>query len=479
MSPTPTSASDPLEIPGPLSLISRAVREGVVSALDVVETSLSALAADTLHVACLVDEDGARAAARALDASRERGPLAGAPTLVKDLEDWAGHPTKKASLALENVAPASKNSVVTQRLLDAGAIVVGKSTLPEFAIEGYTASRLNGVTRNPWNDQLSPGGSSGGSASALAAGLVTIATATDGGGSVRIPASLCGLLGLKPTNGVIGRWPAPDWIDYSTDGILATSSDDLALLADVLFGPVAGDPGAVATRALAEPARPTHLLAAPRTSDFGPLSPDVQSRLEEAVGALGDLFGLEVTWREPREFFVTGDPDLDWFIVTSAEHVAALGRTWVQENWDLFHVATQEFLARGLAVSVDEYLGARRRRYDYVARMDELLGEGGVFLSPSVAVDGWYADGRRETSGEVDGLAPETLTTVIQNVTGLPALSVPFGQLENGLPFGIQLTAPRYHDRSLLDLAREIEGAYPWPRVAPGYTTLAARLGLE
>ncbi len=112
--------------------------------------------------------------------------------------------------------------------LRAGAVVVGKSTLPEFAIEGYTANLLTGVTRNPWNLAYSTGGSSGGSAAAIAAGLVGVATATDGGGSIRIPASLCGLVGLKPTNGVVGRWPAPDWIDYSTDGPFATSSDDSA-----------------------------------------------------------------------------------------------------------------------------------------------------------------------------------------------------------------------------------------------------------
>src|ERR1019366_759109 len=173
---------------------------------------------------------------------KHAGALVGAPALIKDLEDWQGHSTRKGSLALAQATGARVNGVVPGRLIDAGAIVVGKSTLPEFAIEGYTASLLTGVTRNPWNADYSPGGSSGGSAAALSAGLVTIATANDGGGSIRIPASLCGLVGLKPTNGMVGRWPAPDWIDYSTDGPLATSSDDLRLLYEVMAGPVAGDP---------------------------------------------------------------------------------------------------------------------------------------------------------------------------------------------------------------------------------------------
>ncbi|MDE3083539.1 MAG: amidase [Acidobacteriota bacterium] len=466
---------------GPLSRVTRAVREKEITALAVTEAALGALSdAADLNVLAELDAEGALRAARDLDEGHGGVPLAGAPTLVKDLEDWRGHPTRKGSRALADAAPAPSNSVVTQRLLDAGAIVLGKSTLPEFAIEGYTANDLTGVTRNPWNHELSPGGSSGGSGAALAAGLVGIATATDGGGSVRIPASMCGLLGLKPTNGVIGRWPAPDWIDYSTDGVLATSADDLALLAGVLVGPVAGDPTGVSPSALVSGSlAPSRLIAAARTSPLGPLEADVAARLSEAVAALGAHFDLEVTWMEPEEFFTGGDPDLDWFITTSAEHVAALGREWVVAHWDDFHVATREFFERGLATSLDDYLAARRRRYGYVRRVDELLGESAILLTPSVAASGWYADGRMEVGGEVHGLAPAALSTALQNITGHPALSVPFGRLANGLPFGIQLTAPRYHDLRLIELAAELEAAFPWRRCAPGYATLAERLGLE
>ena len=134
------------------------------------------------------------------------------------------------------------------------------------------------MTRNPWNLDYSPGGSSGGSAAAVAAGLVGVATATDGGGSVRIPASLCGLVGLKPTNGVVGRWPAPDWIDYSTDGPFATSSDDLSLLFSVMRGPVAGDP--TSPPVLAPPAvRARHLVRGGTDVAFRP----AQSRRDGAI----------------------------------------------------------------------------------------------------------------------------------------------------------------------------------------------------
>ncbi len=469
--------------PGPLTRLTRAVGAGL-AATRVVATSLARLEASPLNAATDLAADEALARADAIDRGEVTpSPLLGAPTLVKDLEDWAGHPTCKGSLTLADAPPAATNAVVPQRLLDAGAVVVGKSTLPEFAIEGYTANRLTGVTRNPWNLDYSPGGSSGGSAAALAAGLVLVATATDGGGSIRIPASLCGLVGLKPTNGVIGRFPTPDWIDYSTDGPFATASDDLALLFDVMAGPIAGDPTSPPRRALdAAPGldHPRTLYAATRTSPLGPLPPTVERAFAEAVDAFADLMGRPVHWLTPDEFFTgVGDPDLDWFTITASEHVSALGREWVHEHMDLFHVATREFLTTGLAVTIDEYLAARHRRYLYIRRLDELLGADGWLLTPTVASTGWLADGRLTPDGEVHGLPPEVYSTALQNITGNPALTLPFGVLPTGLPFGLQVTAPHYHDRALLALAAHVEAAYPWARSAPGYDTLADALGLD
>ncbi len=284
--------------------------------------------AEELNVLAEKTYDEALERARQIDEGDvSPGPLLGVPTLIKDLEDLAGHPTRKGSVALRAAPPAVTSAVVPSRLLGAGAVVVGKSTLPEFAIEGYTANLLTGVTRNPWQLDYSPGGSSGGSAAALVAGLVGVATATDGGGSVRIPASLCGLVGLKPTNGVVGRWPAPDWIDYSTDGPLATSCDDLRLIFEMMRGPVAGDPTSPprdsidGTRVVA---RPSRVIAAERTSPLGPLPVSVAQLFLDAVDAFADRFDATVTWIDADDFFLDGDPDLDWFTVTSAEHVAAL-----------------------------------------------------------------------------------------------------------------------------------------------------------
>jgi Asp-tRNA(Asn)/Glu-tRNA(Gln) amidotransferase A subunit family amidase len=471
--------------PGPLHTLSAAVREGRISVTTLVTASIERLQAANPVLNVLADEafEESLEAAAAMDRGpRPTGPLAGIPTLIKDLEDWNGHVTRKGSLALRDAPPAVSNGVVPQRLLDAGAVVVGKSTLPEFAIEGYTANRLTGVTRNPWDPEFSPGGSSGGSAAAVVAGLVGVATATDGGGSIRIPASFCGLVGIKPTNGLVGRWPAPDWIDYSTDGPFATSSDDLRLLLDVMAGPVAGDPTAPTRAFLANMSRlddrPLRLMAADRTSPLGPLPEAVFGPFHDAVGAFADVMKREVTWRDPEGFFDAGDPDLDWFTVTTAEHVASLGRSWVLEHMEEFHVSTQEFFAAGLAVSADEYLQARRRRYSYVRTMDQLLGDDGLLLTPTLASAGCLADGRLRADLEVHGLPPEAYSTAVQNVTGNPALTLPFGMLETGLPFGLQVTAAHYDDYRLLDVADIMQAAYPWPRTAPGYESLDTVLGV-
>jgi Asp-tRNA(Asn)/Glu-tRNA(Gln) amidotransferase A subunit family amidase len=469
--------------PGPLHTLSAAVREGRLTATTLVTASIERLDAanPSLNVLAEAAFDDALEAAAVIDrGNRPTGPLAGIPTLIKDLEDWKGHPTRKGSMALRDVAPATSNGVVPQRLLDAGAVVVGKSTLPEFAIEGYTANLLTGVTRNPWNTDLSPGGSSGGSAAAIMAGLVGVATATDGGGSIRIPASFCGLLGLKPTNGVIGRWPAHDWIDYSTDGPFATSSDDLRLLLDVMAGPVAGDPTAPTKEFLSHMSRldgrPLRVIAAERTSPFGPLPEGVDQAFHDAVNAFAEVMKTTISWREAEGFFIDGDPDHDWFTVTTAEHVASLGRGWVEEHMSEFHVSSQEFLSSGLAVTAEEYLAARRRRFRYVRTMDELLRDDGVLLTPTLAAEGCMADGRLRPDAEVHGLPPEVYSTAMQNVTGHPALTLPFGMLPTGLPFGLQITAAHYGDYRLLDIADLMELAYPWARTAPGYESLATVL---
>jgi Asp-tRNA(Asn)/Glu-tRNA(Gln) amidotransferase A subunit family amidase len=458
------------------------VRTRRVSSRQLVERSLERISRldGQLNAVVALRAELALDEARALDArvaaGDDPGPLAGIPVLVKDLEDVAGLRTTQGSALFAGDPPATRDGLTPSRLRAAGAIVVGKTNLPEFATEGYSANLVFGATRNPWGLQWSPGGSSGGSGAALAAGLAPIATATDGGGSVRIPAALCGLAGLKPTNGVIARRPIPDWIDYSTDGPLATTAADLRLLLAVQSGPAPGDPTALPFAPPRGPARPGRLYAAPRFAPWGPLPGVVESAFAEAVAAFADLTGLPAEPLDPERIFTRGNPDTDWFIVAAAAHVSSLGRGVVERNLDRMHPGARWFLEEGLRVTLDGYLAARRRRFGYVQQLDEMLNEDGVVLSPTVASPGWLAEGRLTTSDQVGALPGEVYNTSVQNTTGHPALSLPAGRLPNGLPFGLQVTGPRFRDDLLLDLAESWEQARPWPRAAEGYEPFDAGL---
>ena len=459
----------------PISTIAAAVRDKKVSASEVAEEAIRRVSVINPNLNFLSDEyfeDGRRDAREV-----HSGPLAGVPLLVKDLEDRQGWPTRKGSLLYKDAKPAASNSPSVQRLLNAGCVAIGKSTLPEFAIEGFTANRQSGVTRNPWNLDYSPGGSSGGSAAAVSAGAVGIGTATDGGGSVRIPASLCGLVGLKPTNGAIGRWPAPDWIDCSTDGVFTTTVTDLELVLNVQAGPVAGDPNALSPAALeaaltVRKPKSIKFIAATRNSDLGPLPSDVEREFRQAVDRVESLFSATATWKNPGTFTPSGDPDLDWFTICSTEHMFRVGRDTLTKNWDQLHVASQSFMEQGMQTSVDEYMAARIRRFEYIRNYDELLGSDTFLLTPAVAAAGWLADGRVTQDASEGQLPPEVYSTAVQNVLGLPAISLPAGILDCGVPFGIQITGPRWSDGQLLALAREWEAQFPWVLTAPGYEPL-------
>jgi Asp-tRNA(Asn)/Glu-tRNA(Gln) amidotransferase A subunit family amidase len=468
-----------------IGTLRNAVASRQLSAERVVQHALAQIADidPELNAVVRLRSDAALAEARELDhrlaSGDPAGLLAGVPFLVKDLEDVVGLPTTQGSVLLRDAPPAPRDSTVVARLRGAGAIVVGKTNLPEFATEGFTANELFGVTRNPWSLDHSPGGSSGGSAAAMSSGMVPLATATDGGGSIRIPAAFCGLVGLKPTNGLVGRWPAPDWIDYSTEGPFATCAADLELLMGVECGPTAGDPTSPASWSRSSLGRPDRVFATERFGPHGPLPTGVRASLDQGLARFESLSGMTAEWVRPEDLFSGADPDADWFTVCTAEHVARLGRGWVEEGRGLMHPAARGFMEWGLSVGIDDYLAARRRRFDYVRAMDELLGESGVLLSPTVASAGWSADGRPSPGEPPEMQPPELFNTALQNITGHPSMSLPCGTSGNGVPFGLQVTGPRYADQLLLDLARGWEAAYPWPQVAPGRQRFSAGLGLS
>ena len=307
-----------------------AVRGHRVSAVELVQQALERIERlnPTLGAVVALRAEEATAEAKALDerlgrGDRPTGPLAGVPFLVKDNMDIAGLPTCQGSLLLADVPRAARDNLTPARLRAAGAIAVGKTNVPEFCIEGFTDNRLFGTTRNPWALPWSPGGSSGGTAAAMAAGMIPFGTATDGGGSVRIPAAYCGLFGLKPTVGVIARDPIPPWMDYSTDGLIGLSIDDVRLLLSVQAGPWPGDPTALPVpsasvdgsvgsgRADADDGdtlpRPSVVYAAPRFVDWGPLPAAIDQLFRRALadleGTLGSAPRVPGAWRAvaPRQ----------------------------------------------------------------------------------------------------------------------------------------------------------------------------------
>ena len=468
------------------------VRAGSSSAVDLVGRAyerVGRLNAYLNAVVALRDEGEALAEAGDLDARARRGerlgPLAGLPFLVKDSQDLAGMRTTHGSLLLADAAPGARDALSVARLRAAGAIPIGKTNVPEHCFEGFTDNLLFGATRNPWAPEWSPGGSSGGSAAALAAGMVPIATATDGGGSYRIPAGFCGLFGLKPTNGLVGRDPIPPWIDFSTDGPLALSMADLRLLLAVISGPAHGDPTALPADLVAQlvgpdeaasacgapPRRPSLVLAAPRLVDWGPLPNAVADQFDAALTSLEKDLGLPVEPIAPAQILGgrdIGNADEDWFLTCACEQANAMGREAIEAGAERFHPAFLAAMRQGLSMSVEEYLAARRRRFVYARALDELLGADRVLVTPTMPQVGFFADGR-EVGAKEPGTGVSSYNTQVQNMTGHPALSVPAGRSPNGVPFGLQITGPRFADALVLDSGDAWEQAHPGERVAPGF----------
>jgi Asp-tRNA(Asn)/Glu-tRNA(Gln) amidotransferase A subunit family amidase len=464
---------------GELERLANLMRARDTSASELVDRALSRIAETRdLNAVVLIRGEMAREEARAADAAVRRGeevgPLHGLPLLVKDIEDVTGLRTTFGSTLRANAAPATRDGLVPRRLRGAGAIVVGKTNVPEFAFEGYTANRVYGATLNPWARAWSPGGSSGGSAAALAAGVAPLATATDGGGSIRIPAALCGLVGLKPTQGVVARDPIPTWMDLSTDGPLAASVADIRLLLALEAGPTPGDPSAAPGRwsdPTLPPSTPGRLLVTERLVEGPPLESGVARLFREAVSMLEDDLGLDVEWQPPG-IFRSGNPDADWFTIAATESAHELGRSTVVRALadSVFEAGFARWMTAALEIGLDAYVAARRRRFDYVRELDDLLGEDAVLAMPTLTVPGWTPEGvvpGRES--EAPGLPLDVLNTSAINLSGHPAISVPAGRHRDGPPFGLQLIGPRYREDLLLSLAAAMEAIRPWPRVAEGY----------
>ena len=459
-----------------LAEIADSVRSGERSAVAVTTEAIERIAAaDRFNAFVAHDPEQALAAARRVDDAVARGedpgPLAGVPFGVKDLEDCAGYTTSHGSLLHKDDPPARHDAIHVARLRAAGAIPLGKTAAPEFGTLNFTKTKAFGITSNPWDPERTPGGSSGGTAAAVSAGIIPFGTASDGGGSTRIPASFTGLVGHKASFGRIPE-PCADGSLTAIVGALTTTVADAARHLDVASGPDAHD---------------RRSLPAPTV------------RYEDAIERL-DVGGLRARWTTDMGF-ATVDPEVEDIARRAAETLVAAGalsadegpirltdpvRAWMSSGaLDLwFHVSEEQLAERADDLTaytrwaLDETASTRApkvaraqlRRHQLELEVADLFDEIDVLLSPTTAVPAFAAGGPpRAMVGdtEVSG-AMVTPFTMLANLCWNPSISIPAGMTEGGLPVGLMVTARQHRDDVCLRLARILEQAAPWPRWAPG-----------
>ncbi len=409
----------------------------------------------------------AAAGADARIAAGERAPLLGVPVAIKDTADVEGIVTRHGTEAFDR--PASSDAEIVRRLRAAGAIVIAKTTLPELAICGFTESKATGATRNPWDTDRTPGGSSGGSGSAVAAGLVGAAHASDGGGSIRIPAAFCGLFGLKPQLGRVPIEPADHWCEMSVNGCVTRRVADSALFLDVVTEG-GGDPGgpppppisfSEAARTVPERLR-IAISAKPARAVLPPIvSDEVVEGLAEIERVLRSL-GHDVRRHDPS-FGLTGQDFVPRYLGGIHDDVAGVP-----------HPERLESRTRGFGRLGRLYSGrlaaraTAKRAVDY-ERIDRSWREFDVLVTPTtgeppIEVGRWEGNGALRT---MLGMSRTYAFTPIWNLTGQPAAAVPAGFTAEGLPRSVTLVGHANDDARLVSLAAQIEAETGWPEHRP------------
>jgi aspartyl-tRNA(Asn)/glutamyl-tRNA(Gln) amidotransferase subunit A len=457
------------------------VRAGSWTATEVLDATLERIRAldGRVHAFVHLCEEQARAEAAALDrriAAGEPVPaLAGVPLGVKDLEDVAGLPTSYGSAVLRgNVA--TRDAVQVARLRAAGAIVVGKTNTPEFGSTAMTRNRIFPTTRNPWNLERTPGGSSGGSAAAVAAGMVPLATASDGGGSIRIPACYVGAFGMKPTFGRIPVGPEVHgmlrWMDTVHAGPLVRSVRDAALFLDVTAGYHPVDPTSLPapTRSylsLVDDAPERLEIAYSPDLGFAAVDTDVLEAVERSLEVLAGL-GHRITRVDLRL------PDVGpaWAFGCGAEQYAEIQRIVEGREGELGR-GFWKGLQASSELSVLDFGRIARSRYALNEALAAVFADFDILATPMLPTEAFAADG--PFPSEAGGRALRTPLEAIAftfpfNFSGHPAASLRAGFGDEGLPVGLQLVAERHRDDLVLRLARAFEraeeekgGPLPWP----------------
>lgn len=460
------------------------VRRREVTALDLAEHHLERVArlGPQIGAFARVDADAAREAARRID---ERGqgaaPLSGVPIAEKELARRAGTVSGSGS-RLFAARPASVSDAITTAVDETGAVVLGATTAPEFGLTGFTEPAGRPAARNPWDVGTGAGGSSGGAAAAVAAGLIPFAVGSDGGGSIRIPAATCGVVGVKPSR---GRVPAQgghgSLAGLVTAGPIARTVADAAMLLDALVAPGGRAPAPVT--ALVVPGEPGFLGAAIRGEgrfSIGVLQgsvwddavsirldPAAAGAVERAAAALDSLGHGRQDVRLPGEDY----PDLFRVLwQASAATIPAHSAT----ELDLLEVYTRELVQRGRALPAERVVAALAAAAAFERRAIAAFAVFDAVLTPSLALPprpiGWYtadADGDADVDAVFDRQVQAAPYSSFVNVAGLPAITLPVGESDTGFPTGVQLIGRPGGEATLFAIARQLERRFDWPRRHP------------
>jgi len=441
-------------------------RDQSLSPVEVIEACLARIDRhnESLNAFNLIDRDGARAAAA--DSAKRwrlgvpRGRLDGVPTAIKDLVWVAGWPTLRGSRTVDPDQPWDEDSPAVARLREHGAVLMGRTTTPEFGWKGATDSPLTGITRNPWNPAQTPGGSSGGSAVAVATGMSALALGTDGGGSIRIPAGFTGIFGHKPTFGRVPAYPPSPFGSLSHVGPMTRTVGDAALMLTVL---AEGDPR-------------DGLALRPDGSDYGQ---DLDGGVDGLKVAFSPTLGghrvapkvADLVERAAAQFETLGaeveecDPDIPdcgpifirlWFAGAAAVVDQIDDEDRAKMDPGLLKVAKT-----GAGYSLFDYLAAMRERDRVGSLMSQFHKRYDLLLTPSLPLTAFDVGRDAPTDPHGESWANWTPFTYPFNMTGQPAASIPCGLAPDGLPVGLQIVGARYADALVLRAAGAFEKASP------------------
>ncbi|MCG8490138.1 MAG: amidase [Sneathiellales bacterium] len=429
-----------------------------------------------LNAFVFVDEEGALASARKSEErwmkGEPQGLVDGIPTTIKDIMLMKGHPTLKGSRLISKEGPWEDDAPAVERLRENGAVFIGKTTTPEFGWKGVTDSPLSGATRNPWNRDMTPGGSSGGASAACAAGMGVLHTGSDGGGSIRIPAAFAGIFGLKPSFGRVPVWPASAFGTVSHVGPMTRSVADGALMFQAMLGYDSRDWYSLPTtdldyRTCVSGSLSGKKIAYSRNFGYARVEAGVAQKVEEAVALIRDL-GADVVevdpgFENPIEIFQKLWFSGAWYAMKDADDAAL----------DLLDPGLRKVVEQGSQISVAEMMDASVARTELGVRMRKFHEEYDLLVTPSLAV----------TAFPVSQLTPDTDLTEGNwvdwtpfsypfNLTQQPACSVPCGLAPNGLPVGLQFVGPMHRDDLVLEAAAAFEAVSPGTGLRPDMSKL-------